>query len=149
MEYLIGALLALAIGGFATAAGFDRSRSFYPVVLIVIATYYCLFAVMGGSFEALWRDTGVAMLFIAAAVIGFRTNVWLVVAALAGHGMMDLVHHHIIVNPGVPYWWPGFCSAFDLIAALYCALRIMHRHEPRYFPEASAKLNNVEITTNG
>ena len=49
MEYLIGVILALAIGFFATAVGFDRSRVFYPVVMIVIATYYALFALMGGN----------------------------------------------------------------------------------------------------
>jgi hypothetical protein len=38
MEYIVGVLLALATGGSATVIGFDRSRSFYPVVLIVIAS---------------------------------------------------------------------------------------------------------------
>ena len=47
MEYLIGVALALALTGVFAAMGFDRDRSFYPVVLIVVATYYVLFAVMG------------------------------------------------------------------------------------------------------
>jgi hypothetical protein len=38
MEYLIGVILALAISFiFGTVVGFDRSRAFYPVVMIVIA----------------------------------------------------------------------------------------------------------------
>ena len=45
MEYLIGVLLALAVAGLATVVGLDRGRAFYPTVLIVIATYYVLFAV--------------------------------------------------------------------------------------------------------
>ena len=44
MEYLIGVLLALAVAGIGAGIGFDRDRSFAPVVLIVIASYYVLFA---------------------------------------------------------------------------------------------------------
>jgi hypothetical protein len=49
MEYLIGLILSLVVAGFAIIVGFDRDRSFYPTVLIVIASYYVLFAVMGAS----------------------------------------------------------------------------------------------------
>jgi hypothetical protein len=47
MEYAIGVILGLAIAAVATGIGFARDRSFYPTVLIVIATYYVLFSVMG------------------------------------------------------------------------------------------------------
>lgn len=43
LEYVIGVLLALAVaGGIGAGTGFDRDRSFTPVVLIVIAsiTFY-------------------------------------------------------------------------------------------------------------
>ncbi len=49
MALVIGALLAFAVGLFATGLGLDRDRAFYPVVTIVIASYYALFAVMGDS----------------------------------------------------------------------------------------------------
>jgi hypothetical protein len=49
MEYLIGLVLSLVVAGFASSVGFDRDRVYYPVVLIVIATYYVLFASMGAS----------------------------------------------------------------------------------------------------
>jgi hypothetical protein len=52
MEYVIGFALALAVVGAATMIGLDRERSFYPTVLIVIASYYVLFAVMGGRADA-------------------------------------------------------------------------------------------------
>jgi hypothetical protein len=41
---LIGLTLSLAAAGFAAVIGFGRDRTFYPTVLIVIATYYVLFA---------------------------------------------------------------------------------------------------------
>ena len=46
MALAIGAALAIFVGLFATGVGLDRDRAFYPVVTIVIATYYVLFAVM-------------------------------------------------------------------------------------------------------
>ena len=54
MEYLIGAGLALAVCAFALLAGFDRDRVFYPTLLIVVASYYILFAAMGAS-RGSWR----------------------------------------------------------------------------------------------
>jgi hypothetical protein len=52
MEYLVGVILTLAVAAFAFVVGFDRERAFYPTVLIVIASYYALFAVMGASKES-------------------------------------------------------------------------------------------------
>ena len=52
MALLVGALLGIAVGLFATSTGLDRDRAFYPVVTIVTASY-ALFAVMGGSPHAL------------------------------------------------------------------------------------------------
>ena len=49
MAYLVGALLALAVGGLGTVVGLDRDRAFYPTIMIVIAFYYILFAVMGAE----------------------------------------------------------------------------------------------------
>mgnify|MGYP006331461847 CR=1 FL=1 len=49
----IGLLLSLAVAVFARSAGFDRDRAFYPTVVIVVASYYMLFAAMSGSVPAL------------------------------------------------------------------------------------------------
>lgn len=136
MEYAAGALLALGVGATATLVGFDRDRSFYPVVLVVIASYYALFAVMAGSGAALGIEALVLGLALVIAVIGFRTNLWLVVVALAAHGVLDLVHHDLVANPGVPGWWPGFCLAFDVVAAGYLAVRLL----PSSHPNVDAEL---------
>lgn len=111
---LIGLLIALAVGLFGRVAGFDRDRAFYPTVMIVIAAYYVLFAAMGASTHALVLESLAGTVFLAAAVAGFRSSLWLVVAALAAHGVFDLVHAEIIANPGVPVWWPQFCLAADV-----------------------------------
>src|SRR5437879_13480494 len=101
MEYLIGLILSLAVAAFAAVIGFDRERAFYPTVLIVIASYYALFAVMGASTRTLIIESIVAGVFVLFAVLSFKANYWLVVAALIGHGVFDFVRHFFIDNPGV------------------------------------------------
>lgn len=117
VSYLIGILLALLVAAFARWVGLDRDGGFYPTVLIVVASYYVLFAVMGGSTRALILESTVMAAFAAFAVAGLKRSLWLVVAGLAGHGVMDAFHGRIVNNPGVPEWWPGFCLAYDVGAA--------------------------------
>jgi hypothetical protein len=105
MEYLIGVILTLALAAFAAVVGFDRDRAFYPTVLIVIASYYALFAVMGASGRTLIIECIVASVFVLFAVLGFKGNYWLVVAALIGHGVFDFFRHFFIDDPGVPLAW--------------------------------------------
>jgi hypothetical protein len=124
---VVGAFLAFAVGVFATVVRLDRDRAFYPTVAIVIASLYSLFAAMGGSTRALVVESVVGVGFIALAVLGFRSSLWLVVLALGGHGVFDLVHGAVISNPGVPPWWPAFCLAYDVAAAAYLAGLIISR----------------------
>ncbi|MBZ0089662.1 MAG: hypothetical protein K8H90_04710 [Thermoanaerobaculia bacterium] len=51
----------------ALIAGLDRDLAFYPIVRIIIASFYALFAVMGASSDALVVESPVAALFLAAA----------------------------------------------------------------------------------
>ena len=130
MEYLAGVVLAVVVGLFAGAVGFDRERSFYPVVLIAIAFLYVLFAAMAGSTNAIVVETIAALLFVAAAAFGFKKSLWIVVAGLAIHGVFDFFHHGIISNPGVPEWWPAFCLSYDITAAAFLGVLIRVRGVP-------------------
>jgi hypothetical protein len=103
---------------------------FYPTVLIVIASYYVLFAVMAASRRTLLIEIVVASGFLLFAVLGFKRNLWLVAAALVGHGFFDFVHRMFIQNSGVPPWWPGFCLAFDALLGVFLAVRLI-RHPER------------------
>ena len=127
MEYLIGAILGLAAAGFANLVGFDRERSFPSTVLIVIASYYVLFAAMGTRPSTLVIEAAVAGGFVLMAVLGFKKNLWFAAAAVIGHGAFDYVHHFVIDNPGVPPWWPGFCLSFDVIFGLFLAMLLLRR----------------------
>jgi len=117
MPFVIGIVLSVGVALFARYVGFDRDRAFYPTVMIVIASYYVLFAAMSGSVQTVVIESVVMTLFAAAAVAGFKSSPWIVVVALAGHGVFDAVHGHLIENAGVPAWWPAWCLAYDVGAA--------------------------------
>lgn len=139
MAIAIGLVLGLGTCAFATAVGFDRDRSFYPVVMVMIAFIYVLFAAMGGTAETVLVEAMVAAAFTGVALLGFEFHPWLVAFALAAHGIFDLVHGQLIVNAAVPEWWPAFCSSFDIAAGLYFAgllwLRSQVRGGQRRIPE--------------
>jgi uncharacterized membrane protein YGL010W len=117
LPFVIGIVLSAGVALFARKVGLDRDRAFYPTVMIVIALYYVLFAVMSGSVQTVVIESVVMALFAAAAVAGFKSSAWIVVVALAGHGVFDAVHGHIIENAGVAGWWPGWCLAYGVGAA--------------------------------
>src|SRR5215208_4549012 len=92
MALLIGIVLALSVGMLATQSRLDRDRAFYPTVTIVVASYYALFAAMGASPRVLVVESLIGLAFLAVAVSGFRSTLWVVVLALAAHGVFDLAH---------------------------------------------------------
>ena len=57
LPYVVGGVLSIGVAPFARWVGFDRDRAFYPTVLIVIASYYVLFAVMSGSVETVLLES--------------------------------------------------------------------------------------------
>ena len=124
MGYFVGAGLALAVSLLATFVGFDRDRAFYPTVLIVIASYYGLFAVMGAGPAELARESLVMAGFLLISILGFKSNLWVLVGGLCAHGFFDLGHARLITNPGVPAWWPAFCLTYDVTAGMYLAWRL-------------------------
>ena len=124
MEYLIGIALAAFVGLMASLTGLDKERGFYAVVLIAIAAYYILFAAMAAPLDVVTAESLPMAIFALVAVFGFKRNLWYLVVGLAAHGIFDAMHARVISNPGVPAWWPGFCMAFDVTAAIYLALRL-------------------------
>ena len=80
MGFIVGIVLALLVSTMVRLVGLDRDRAFYPTVLVVIASYHVLFAVMGGSSLALLVELAVMAAFAAAALAGFRLNLWIEVA---------------------------------------------------------------------
>jgi len=122
LPFAVGIVLSIGVALFARGVGLDRDRAFYPTVLIVVASYYVLFAVMSGSMRPVLIESIVMTAFVAAAVAGFKGSRWIVIAGLAAHGVLDSFHGLVIDNPGVPSWWPAWCMAYDIGAAGAVAL---------------------------
>ena len=133
VPYLIGIFLSVSVALLARWVGFDRDRAFYPTVLVVIASYYVLFAVMSEAIHTVLLESAAMTVFLIAAIAGFKSNAWIVVAGLAGHGIFDALHGKLVENSGVPVWWPAFCLAYDLGAAGSLAWLI--KYQPRRIPQ--------------
>ena len=132
MEYIVGIPLALLFCGAAAGLGMDRERVFYPAVAIAVTSYYLAFSVADGRSEVWLSELVIAVVFITAAVLGFKRNPWIAVLALGGHGVMDVFHHLLVHNEGVPRAWPGFCMSFDVTAAaLVTGLMLMRARGER------------------
>lgn len=130
MAYLIGAVAALVVGAFGSLTGLDRERGFYATILVVVASYYVLFAAMGGSASAIGPELVIFALYAAVAAWGFRRDLRIVMVGLVAHGVMDFVQGGVLSNDGVPSWWPAFCGTFDLVAPAYLAVLVWRGRVP-------------------
>ena len=126
--FLIGVALAVVLAAAARFTGFDRDRSFYPTVLIVIASYYVLFAVMAGQAVAI--ETVFALAFSAIAIMGAFRWAPIVGVGIVAHGLFDVAHPHLIDNPGVPKWWPPFCAGVDVVLGAWVIWLALQRRDP-------------------
>ena len=113
----IGAGLAVIMAALAKITGFDRDRSYYAVVLIVIASYYVLFACMAN--EAIIAEIAVASVFSIMAIAGALRWPLLLGVGILLLGVFDLFHGMIISNSGVPMWWPTFCASIDVVLGIW------------------------------
>lgn len=121
MPYLVGFGLAVVVACFARFVGLDRGRAFYSTLVIIVATYYGLFAIMGGSGAALAQEMVGIGGFVVLGVLSLRRSLWFAAAGLFAHGVFDYFHGHLITNPGLPEWWPAFCMTYDVVAAVVLA----------------------------
>ncbi len=117
LPIIIGIILAVVMAFLARVTNFDRDRSYYAVVLIVIATYYVLFACMAN--EAIVAEILVASVFSVIAIAGALRWPLLIGIGIILHGVFDLLHGHIISNSGVPVWWPAFCASIDIVLGVW------------------------------
>ena len=116
---IVGVLLAVGVAVLGKFTRFDQDRSFYSTVLVIIASYYVLFAVLGGSGYALVSELVVAVAFSSVAIFGALYVPTLVGIGITAHGLFDLVHDVAIENSGVPTWWPEFCGSIDVALGLW------------------------------
>jgi uncharacterized membrane protein HdeD (DUF308 family) len=116
---VIGVLLAVGIAALAKFTRFDEDRSFYSTILVIVASYYVLFAVLDSSAPALVWELVIAVAFSTVAITGALFLPTLVGIGIIAHGLFDLVHDALIENSGVPTWWPSFCASIDVVLGLW------------------------------
>lgn len=116
---VVGILLAVGVAVLGKFTRFDQDRSFYSTVLVIVASYYVLFAVLGGSGHSLIKELLAAVAFSIVAIVGALYLPTLVGIGIAAHGLFDLVHDGLIENSGVPTWWPVFCASIDVMLGLW------------------------------
>ena len=121
--------MAIIVGLCAHTVGYDRDRSFYAVVLTVVGSLYPLFAVMAGGHDLI-PEVAFFALFAGLAATGFLTSLWLVAVGLLLHGVFDFVRHAYLSAPGAPEWWPAFCGAYDVFAAIGLAILLLFERGP-------------------
>jgi hypothetical protein len=131
MALLIGVVLGVVVWLFGRVVGLDRDRAYYATILAVVALYYALFAVMGGSVNVLLLESVAIAAFFVLTALGFRRSQWYVVVGLGGHGVYDCFHGLLITNPGMPVWWPPFCASIDITMAGFLAWIILRRNVRR------------------
>jgi len=129
----VGLVMALAVGILATVTRMDRDRALYPATLIAIAALYGLFGTIDGTPAVILAEVAGMIPFAALALLGIQSTLWIVGFALAGHGVYALLHARIVTDTGVPAWWPVFCLAYDVTAALYLAVLLRRSTVPARF----------------
>lgn len=131
MSVVVGVLLAVGIAALAKFTRFDEDRSFYSTVLIIIASYYVLFAVLDGSGHALIWELVIAVAFSTVAITGALFLPTLVGTGIVAHGLFDIVHDVLIENSGVPAWWPSFCASVDVLLGIWVIILTRTRNRFR------------------
>lgn len=118
-ELITGIVLAIAIVWTARLSGFEKDRSFYPVLLIVIAFYYVLFSFQSYQIYQVLFEAIIAFSFAALALWGHHKNLVIVGFALILHGIYDLFHGIIPLSTSAPEWWPLFCFGVDVVLGFF------------------------------
>ena len=95
----------------------------YAIGTVGIAFIYIGFAVADGRPKVIAVESGVAAGFVVLAAVAITGSPWLLVIALAGHGLKDLWQHHTHFVRGTR-WWPPFCMTVDFFVAAIIAIEI-------------------------
>lgn len=122
---MIEALIGAAVGVFTIvfARIIRGERWLYSAGLLTLPGIYTFFALYAGEqavgvtemiYGVPYVIAGLFFAFVSvrrsAVVVGIF---WLV------HGLYDLAHGQLFINPGVPGWYPVFCFVVDAVVGAY------------------------------
>jgi len=130
LPFLIGIGLTIAVLGVNAAIGLHKERGVWPSLLIAIAAFYVVFAFEHSDHSGIGLQSVIALGFMALALIGYKSSLWLIVAGLVLHGIFDAVSLAYTANPA-PNWWGPFCIGVDgLLALMLCWWMLRGRIRP-------------------
>ena len=86
----------------------------WPLFLVTLPIYYMLFGVLASDGQAVLKELLYGLPYIATGLLVWRIRSAraAIVIALAwiSHGVYDMYHDVLFVNPGVFSWYPAFCA---------------------------------------
>ena len=129
IELLVGLVVGIGIIVLGKSCGFENDRGFYPILLIVIALYYVLFAFQRMVWVEIATETLVAVLFSMLALGGHQRKFMLVGLGLILHGMYDIFHQHLPLTTEAPQWWPLFCFGVDVVLGGWFLREYKNQHD--------------------
>ncbi|HBS05563.1 MAG TPA: hypothetical protein DEA96_11390 [Leptospiraceae bacterium] len=115
MEFIAALIVTSSILGAGFLLGYNRDRSYYTTILIVIALIYVLFGFMEGTAQRILVESVIALIFIAAAILGERLSHMITGVFIILHGIFDVMHPQLLPGKVVPEWYPLFCLYVDLM----------------------------------
>ncbi len=96
------------------------TKLFAMTILVSIAFIYVGFSLQGNPVNLIVLEIAAALVFYFIALIGFKSNPFLIAYGTIGHGLWDFLHHHsALISTSVPTYWPLFCAVVDLITGIY------------------------------
>ena len=118
MELVAAIFVVISILAAGFILGYNRDRSYYTTILIVIALIYVLFGFMEGSVHRIVTESLIASVFIIAAIFVGKISHIITGLFLIFHGLFDFLHPRILPGNAVPVWYPEFCLYVDLMLGL-------------------------------
>ena len=92
------------------------SHELAAITLVLIAGNYIGFAFKDGRPKTVALEFTTAVAFAASAWVGLNGHPLVIVAALAAHGVWDVLHHNMM-KTDIPRWYVPFCAICDWIMA--------------------------------
>jgi hypothetical protein len=120
---LIGSSIGLALFGVTLGImaliSTDQVLELFALAMMLIGAVYIGFGLQATQRRTQVIELIIAAVFIAAVPLGLWWNPWLLVGALALHGVWDLLHHNTQRLAAIPQWYIPLCVLYDGLAAGY------------------------------
>lgn len=132
-----GIVSAVAVVLLFRASRLEDTRWAYPILLAEFPANYWAFAIYGSDVPALLKEMTVGLAFLAVAYIAYRARGFITLLALAAgyvlHAAYDFSHDLLLINAGMPSWWPEYCASIDVLIGAYLAyLALSFRRTPAH-----------------